>query len=74
MEDDVTKRDTIDSLGRKQQTVLSKSIINKLFKLKKIQLCESGICFIFKFWKLIVSFGLVEMFNSININELWKML
>ena len=72
MEDDVTKRDTIDSLGRKQQTVLSKSIINKLFKLKKIQLWESGICFIFKLWKLIFSFGLVGMFNYININELWK--
>ena len=72
MEDDVTKRDTIDSLGRKQQTVLSKSIINKLFNLKKIQLCESGICLIFKLWKLIVSLGLVEMFNSNNINEIWK--
>ena len=29
-----------------------------------------GICFIFKLWKLIFSFGLVEMFNSNNINEL----
>ena len=33
-----------------------------------------GICFIFKLWKLIVSFELVAMFNSNNINELWKML
>ena len=31
-----------------------------------------GICFIFKVWKLTVSFNLVGMFNSNNINELWK--
>ena len=31
-----------------------------------------GICFIFKVWKLTVSFGLVVMFNSNNFNELWK--
>ena len=31
-----------------------------------------GICFIFKLWKLTVSFNLVGMFNYININELWK--
>ncbi len=31
-----------------------------------------GICFIFKLWKLTVSFNLVGMFNSNNINELWK--
>ena len=31
-----------------------------------------GICFIFKVWKLTVSFGLVGMFNSNNNNELWK--
>ena len=61
-------------VSTKQQIVLSKSIINKLFKLKKIQLWESGIYFIFKLWKLIVSFGFVEMFNSNNINEIWKML
>ena len=30
-----------------------------------------GICFIFKLWKLTVSFNLVGMFNS-NNNELWK--
>ena len=29
-----------------------------------------GICFIFKLWKLTVSFSLVGMFNSSNINEL----
>ena len=33
-----------------------------------------GICFIFKLWKLTVSFNLVGMFNSNNINELWKMM
>ena len=33
-----------------------------------------GICFIFKVWKLTVSFNLVGMFNSNNINELWKMM
>ena len=33
-----------------------------------------GICFIFKVWKLTVSFNLVEIFNSNNINELWKMM
>ena len=31
-----------------------------------------GICFIFKLWKLTVSFKLVGMFNSNNFNELWK--
>ena len=31
-----------------------------------------GICFIFKVWKLTVSFNLVGMFNSYNNNELWK--
>ena len=31
-----------------------------------------GICFIFKVWKLTVSFNLVGMFNSNNVNELWK--
>ena len=31
-----------------------------------------GICFIFKLWKLTVSFNLVGMFNSNNVNELWK--
>ena len=31
-----------------------------------------GICFIFKLWKLSVSFALVGMFNSNNNNELWK--
>ncbi len=31
-----------------------------------------GICFIIKVWKLSVSFALVGMFNSNNINELWK--
>ena len=31
-----------------------------------------GICFIFKLWKLTVSFALVGMFNSNNNNELWK--
>ena len=31
-----------------------------------------GICFIFKVWKLTVSFNLVGMFNSKNNNELWK--
>ena len=31
-----------------------------------------GICFIFKVWKLTVSFALVGMFNSNNFNELWK--
>ena len=30
-----------------------------------------GICFIFKVWKLTISFNLVGMFNS-NNNELWK--
>ena len=31
-----------------------------------------GICFIFMVWKLTVSFNLVGMFNSNNVNELWK--
>ena len=31
-----------------------------------------GICFIFKLWKLTVSFNLVGMFNSNNSNDLWK--
>ena len=31
-----------------------------------------GICFIFKLWKLTVSFNLVGMFNSNKFNELWK--
>ena len=31
-----------------------------------------GICFIFKLWKLTVSFNLVGMFNFNNFNELWK--
>ena len=31
-----------------------------------------GICFVFKLWKLTVSFNLVGMFNSNNVNELWK--
>ena len=31
-----------------------------------------GICFIFKLWKLTVSFNLVGMLNSNNNNELWK--
>ena len=31
-----------------------------------------GICFIFKLWKLTVSFNLVGMFNSNKNNELWK--
>ena len=31
-----------------------------------------GIFFIFKVWKLTVSFNLVGMFNSNNVNELWK--
>ena len=31
-----------------------------------------GICFIFKVWKLTVSFNLVGMFNSNKVNELWK--
>ena len=31
-----------------------------------------GICFIFKLWKLTVSFALVGMFNSNKNNELWK--
>ena len=61
-------------VSTKQQIGLSQNIINKLFKLKKIQLWESGICFIFKVWKLTVIFNFVEMFNSNNINELWKMM